>query len=200
MNHRNRSTSAWQIFSNRSACNRRTSIISYVSRRWRALSTLGWKTKREQRRDNRRRADYSFVTMSIVVWGKSEEKWYRGLNKTRPIGYRQLNKEYRPGSMPSANVEAFVTCFFVRFPRSFTPILPPSPLVRSTPSDFLSFSTRPVHSTCPRSPICLSVTPLTLATNTRDVNFIEVAAKCASPSTIEIRSTRFLRFLSFFLN
>ena len=41
---------------------------------------------------------------------KSEEKWYRGLNKTQPIGYRQLNKEYRPGSMPSANVEAFVTC------------------------------------------------------------------------------------------
>lgn len=51
------------------------------------------------------------VTMSIVVLGKGEEKWYRwGLNKTRPIGYRRLNKEYRSGSMPSANVDALLPC------------------------------------------------------------------------------------------
>lgn len=40
--------------------------------------------------------------------GKRREMVSVGLNKTRSIGYRQLNKEYRSGTMPSANVDALL--------------------------------------------------------------------------------------------
>lgn len=66
---------------------------------------------------------------------KRGEMVSRGLNKSRPIGYRRLNKEYRAGSMPSANIFCYALLFLPKL------VFPP----RLRPSDSFSFPNIFIH-------------------------------------------------------
>lgn len=78
---------------------------------------------------------------------KRGEMVSRGLNKSRPIGYRRLNKEYRAGSMPSANIFCYALLFLPKL------VFPP----RLRPSDSFSFPNLCLHSSTRLLPISVNL-------------------------------------------